>query len=489
MADKDRNMREEENRDVLEGKPVSRRDFLKIAGAAGAAVGLAGGLGGLIAACGEEETTTTAATGGTGTTATEGATTSVSAGAEKGAEIKIGFVSPLTGGIASFGVPDKYCMERAQEAIGEGVVCGDNKLHPVTIIIKDSQSDTARAAAVTGDLIQNEKVHLIVTASTPDTVCPVADQAEAMQTPCISNDCPWQAYVATRAAGDLNATFKWTYHTFWGLEDVQANFLAMWDQVPTNKKVGCMWSNDADGQAWKNGWAPIYESAGLTPTIPSDFTLNTEDFSTQIAQFKKDGCEIGLGVFIPPDFTTFWKQAMQQGWKPKVASFGKALLFPESLEALGDIGHGLTTEVWWTPYHPFKSSLTGETCQEFADEFTRRTGGQWTQPLLHFIVFEMAVDALKRATNPEDKNSILEAIKTTKLETIGGLIDFTAPVDPPGPPWEVGPRHVHENVYKTPQVGGQWRKGSKYPYELTIVTDAAAPGVGIPVQDKVQPLA
>ena len=100
----------------------------------------------------------------------------------------------------------------------------------------------------------------------------------------------------------------------------------------------------------------------------------------------------------------------------------------------------------------------------------------------------MAVDALKRATNPDDKRPILEAIKTTKLDTIGGLIDFTAPVAPVGPPWTTGPQHVVENVYKTPQVGGQWRKGTKYPFELTIVSDAAAKGIGIPVQDKVKPL-
>ncbi len=157
---------------------------------------------------------------------------------------------------------------------------------------------------------------------------------------------------------------------------------------------------------------------------------------------------------------------------------------------MGDVGNGLTTEVWWTPSHPFKSSLSGETCQEFADEYSRRGDGrQWTQPLLHYIVFELAVDALKRATNPEDKSSILEAIKATKLDTIGGLIDFTAPVSPPGPPWTTeAAAPVHENVYKTPLVGGQWRKGTTYPFELTIVTDAGAKGVGIPVQDKVQPL-
>ena len=31
---------------------------------------------------------------------------------------------------------------------------------------------------------------------------------------------------------------------------------------------------------------------------------------------------------IPPDFATFWSQAAQQGFKPKIVTIGKALLFP-----------------------------------------------------------------------------------------------------------------------------------------------------------------
>ena len=472
---------------------VSRRDFLKVAGVAGASIGVAGGLGGLLAACGgtEETTTTTAApapttTTGATTTTAAGATTTVSAGAEVGREVKIGFITPQTGGLASFGVPDKYCVARATEAIGDGVVCGDGKKHPIKIIIQDSQSDSNRAAQVTGDLINNEKADIITAASTPDTVAPVADTAEASGVPCITNDCPWQPYVGSRAQGDLTKTFKWTYHTFWGLEDVQATFLEMWGQVTNNKKVAAMFPNDADGNAWLPGWENVWAPAGLTPTIPSQFQTGTEDFTSQLAQFKKDGCEIGMGVFIPPDFTNFWKQAIQQGWKPKLATYAKALLFPQSVEALGDIANGLTTEVWWTPNHPFTSALLGETCKQFADKFTAaNNNAEWTQPLLHFIVFEMAIDALKRATSVDDKEAIITAVKTTKLDTIGGPIDFTAPVVGATPPFQVGPCHIVENVYKTPLVGGQWRKGTTYPFELTVVSTAAAKDLGIPVGDKV----
>ncbi len=101
MEDRDaRTPAQQESDAALTGKTVSRREFLKIAGVAGAAVGMGAGLGGLLAACGgEEETTTTAgatttAGGATTTTAAAETTTTVAAGAETGDEVKCGYVLP-----------------------------------------------------------------------------------------------------------------------------------------------------------------------------------------------------------------------------------------------------------------------------------------------------------------------------------------------------------------------------------------------------------
>jgi branched-chain amino acid transport system substrate-binding protein len=486
-------MPDKEETDPLEGKSVSRREFLKIAGIAGAAVGLSGGLGGLVAACGGGATTTTASTAVSSTTASSAtttttapaSTTTVSTGPATGREVKLGFVTPLTGGIASFGVPDQYCVTRANEAIGSGIVLGDGQMHPISITVSDSQSDTNRASQVTSDLINNTKVDIVLAASTPDTCVPVADQAEAYTTPCLTCDCPWQSYVGTRTKGDLTHVFQWTYHVFWGAEDMEANFLDMWSQVSTNKVLATMYPNDADGNALKPLFIPAYQAAGYTIVDGSGFQDGTEDFSAEISKFKSAGAEVGTGIFIPPDFTTFWKQAAQQSWVPKVATYAKALLFPQSVEALGSIANGLTTEVWWTPNHPFTSSLLNQTCQQFAADFEAKQKQEWTQPLMHFLVFEWAIDVLKRTTSVDDKNAIMTAVKATKLDTIAGPIDFTAPVEPAGPPWTAGPRHIVENVYKSPLVGGQWRKSTTYPFDLTIVSNAA--GSMITVQDKVAP--
>ena len=84
---------------------------------------------------------------------------------------------------------------------------------------KDSQSSGSRAAEVASELILGDKVDLIVASATPDTTNPVADQAEVNEVPCITTNCPWQPYFFGRK-GDPTKGFTWTYHFFWGLEDV-----------------------------------------------------------------------------------------------------------------------------------------------------------------------------------------------------------------------------------------------------------------------------
>ena len=463
----------------------SRRDFLRIAGIAGATVGAGAGLAGLLAACGGEAETTTTTAAATTTTAgpatTAGPTTTVTTAAEMGREIKIGWVSPLTGPLAWFGVPDKYCAERWGEFVTDGLMCGDGMNHPVTIITKDSQSDGNRAAQVAGDLVNNDKVDIVLVASTPDTVNPVADQCEALETPCLSNDCPWQPYFFGRG-GDPKVGFKWTYHAFWGAEDFTTAVDAMFRAVPTNMVVGGLWPNDADGNAFRPAWTAFLAENGYTLVDPGPYQNGTEDFTQQITQFKAAGVELLTGVVIPPDMTNFWKQASQQGWTPKVCAVGKALLFPQSVEAMGPIGNGLATELWWHKDFPFKSSLTGETCAELAADFEKRTEIQWTAPLLHYICFEMAVDTLKRTKSVDDKNAIMDAVRTMKVETIGGLVDFTSPVAD-------GSMHPVPNVYKTPLGGAQWLMlGGKWQFEEVIVNNAAAPMVTVQQPLKALPL-
>ena len=158
---------------------------------------------------------------------------------------------------------------------------------------------------------------------------------------------------------------------------------------------------------------------------------------------------------------------------------GKAIAFPSSIEALGDAGDGLTQEAWWTPNRPFKSSLTGQTSQQFSDAYEDSSKKPWNESLGYaHAMFEVALDTLKRTKDIESKASIRDALALTDLDTITGHVS-----------WKGGPLNPVKNVVRMPLVGGQWVKaspGGKSKYNLVVVNSDSSPNV--PVQAKIKPI-
>ena len=389
--------------------------------------------------------------------------------------IKIGYVTPQTGPLAGFAEADEYVISQLSEALDSSIETAGGAVK-FEVIVRDSQSNPNRAAEVARQLIVDDEVQLIVVASTPETTNPVSAQCELEGIPCISTIAPWQPWFIERQAnpGDPASweSFDYTYHFFWGLEDIIATYQGMWNQLDTNKQVGGLFPNDADGNAWGDanvGLPPALAQGGYTVIDTGRFQNLSDDFSAQINSFKGAGTDIVTGVVIPPDLTTFWTQANQQDFKPKVVSIAKAILFPVAVEALGEIGHNLSTEVWWSPSHPFSSSLSGKSAGEIAAGYTESSGRQWTQPIgfVHAL-FEVAVDSIKRAEDPFDPESLADAIAATNLDTVVGHVEFGAEGLPPA---------VAANVSKTPLVGGQWRLQDDGRFDLVIVENAAHPEI------------
>ena len=380
--------------------------------------------------------------------------------------LKVGHVSPRTGPLAGFAEADEFVLGAIQPLFSAGLE-NNGKTWSVEIISKDSQSNPNRAAEVAADLILGEEVDIIVAASTPDTVNPVSDQAEINEVPCITTDCPWQPYFFGRN-GVPGEGFRSTYHFFWGLEDVIAAFLDMWDGSGVAKRVAGLFPNDADGNAWgdaENGLPKPLAAAGYDLLDPGRYQPLSDDFSNQIAAFKEADCRIVTGNMIPPDFATFWAQSAQQGFEPKIVTIGKALLFPSVIESLGERGNGLSSEVWWSPNHPFSSSLTGASAKDLADGYSASSGRPWTQPIgFKHALFEVVADVIGRAEDLEDPEAVIASIVATDLNTIVGPVN-----------WAKGPIN---NVTKTPLVAGQWqREGGGF--ELKIVANAAAPEIPV----------
>lgn len=398
--------------------------------------------------------------------------------------LKLGYVSPQTGPLAAFAEADDFVIGNFLNSVKGGIKAG-GKMREVEVIVKDSQSNPNRAAEVAKELIVSDEIDMMLVASTPETTNPVATVCELEEVPCISTVAPWQPYVIGRQAnpGDPSTWqgFDYTYHFFWGLEDVISVFTNMWGQLDTNKSVGALFPNDGDGNAWGDpvvGFPPVLDKLGYSLTDTGRYQNLTDDFSAQISAFKQADVEIVTGVPIPPDFTTFWTQAGQQGFRPKCASIGKAILFPTAVEALGANGHNLSSEVWWTPSHPFSSSLNGLSAAEVANAYMSATGKQWTQPIgfVHAL-FEMAVDVLGRSEDVGDADANVAALAATNLNTIVGPIQFSGAGLPP----------FAKNVCKTPLVGGQWRLEDGNKYDLVITDNQTA--TNIPVGSDMQAIA
>jgi branched-chain amino acid transport system substrate-binding protein len=396
--------------------------------------------------------------------------------------LKIGYISPETGPLAPFGETDAFVVDEFRKVTQGGIQSG-GATRQVEILVRDCQSSSNRAAQVTAELIKSDWVDLIVTAGTPDIVDPVSDQCEINNTSCVSTDAPWESFFFGRG-GNPAKGFDWTYHFFWGSAYANQVTCDLFDDVPTGKVAGLLLANDIEGNLYSDpvkGCTPIFSSRGYKVFDPGRFQVNTNDFSVQISAFKNAQAEVLFGVIPLPTFSNFWAQAAQQGYKPKCINLGKAIEFPAAINSLGPRGLDLTVDVSFSPAHPFKSSLTGQSAAQLCDAFEEATKKQWSQALgFRHALFEVAVDVFKRAQKPNAAASVIEAVRTTRLDTIIGPVSWQGP--PPNQ-WTTIPV---KNVCTTPLVGAQWVPGKKWMNDLVVVDNRRYPP--IPVQRKMEPL-
>ena len=448
---------------------ISRRELLKRGGVGAALLVVPG----VLEACGTSTSTTTSGAATTlGTTATSAATTTTTPIA---GTLKIGFVSPRTGPAAAFGDPDPYVIDLARKSLASGLNIG-GKQYAVEILDRDGQSNPQRAAEVTQQLINQDGVDIMLATSTPEMTNPVADTSEAAGVPCISTIAPWEAWYFGRGAKQGEPSpFKYTFHFCFGVAEFAAVYDSLWSQLSTNKTVGVLWPNDADGNAIRQAMGPLLTKAGYTVVDPGAFTDGLNDFSAQIAQFKSAKCEIVNSFALPPDFATFWRQAAQQGFKPIIATIAKTGTFPSQVEALGPLGDKLSCALTWSPAFPYSSSLTGVSSKDLAAGYQTSSGKQWNGNLgSSLALLDAGCAALQASSNPKDKTAVAAAIKTLKVDTPLGTLDWAKPGPVPG-------------VVVTSLIGGQWVKGTTYPYDW--VTCENSLDTNIPVQAKLQPLA
>ncbi len=445
--------RQEAGRLLPEDPQLNRRSVLKGIGFGA----VAAGAGGVLAACGS---------------GIKGAGSSASG------SINIGFITPLTGQLAGFASGDQYVLSQIKltSAYKSGLKIG-GKTYKININVQDSQSSPTRAAQVAQQLILNH-ADLILTTSTPETTNPVAAACQKAGTPCLSTVVPWESWYAGLGGDPLKPTtdFKYVSMFFFGLKEFQGCFAPMWNKIHTNKVVACQYPNDSDGTAFRDGFEPLIKASGYKVVDGGPYADQTADFTSMISLFKSKHCEVFSNCPLPPDFNTFWKQASQQGFKPKIATVAKVLLFPADCAALGPtLVNNIATDSWWGPYMPYTSSLANLSAAQLAANYEAASGNQWLQSLgSSYSLFEVAKEAFSAVSDPHDKAAVASALHKVSYAGMCGPINFGS-----GPAPGVG---------IIPPLGVQWKAqpaGSKYPVEMKVVDNSL--NTSVKVQANLEP--
>jgi branched-chain amino acid transport system substrate-binding protein len=473
-------------------QPVTRRRFLALVAGACALAG-GGALGGTLSACGKDQvatnTTATIAPGQTTTTTTapRPTTTTVSTMPEMGRPLRIGVLTAKTGRLALFGKADRWWMEYAAKAMPDGIICGDRKLRKISFLTEDHGSAGSVSARAAGQLISEARVDLLMCSGAANVVNAAAAEAETRGCPFICDFVPWQSFLLDRG-GSPAKPFKWTYAHAYGLEDVADVFVRAWQQLSTNKKVGLLFADDEHGRLLAEHSAGLparAAEAGYEAVMPGFYPVPGGDFTLIIDELMKQGCEVCAGDLTTADLATFWQQARQRGFKPTIVSVSGAVQFPQAVDAVGSSAAGITAECLWQPTWPYTDSITGKTAAELARDYEAKTAEQWTIGVAQYAKFEWAVDVFRRVADIIDKEDTLARVRTTRLETCLGLIDFTAPVTSYYDPLKS--RRPAENVCKAPVGACQWVPGKTYPFEPTLV--ATGGSLQIPLEGSLTPMA
>lgn len=433
------------------------------------------------------------------------------------ATLTIGVVAARTGRLATLGDPLAHVTGLLRPALTRLVNSG--RTHPVRIVARDSRSTAEGGRRAVHELVHVEGAHVVVTLAGTQVLPAVADACEEAGTACVSSTFPWQVYYYGRGAADAadaddavsGPAFRSTFHFCWGLDDIAEVFADLWELAGgPARTVGCLWNDGPQGN-WsrheRHGFAPAararghrlvdpggYREPGAAPTadraaehtadrtpertadhetdrtadLPADLPA---DLTAYADAFDEAGADIVTSAATARDLAAYRALAAERGRRPRLITCSRWLAYPPSVAAAPAYGPAdrpaqadVATLVYWTPFHPYRSSLDGTTAAELAESYGQSTGRQWLQPLgLAYALFEVAAHALRTAADPTDRAAVAKSIARTRLDTVAGPLD-----------WTTGPV---PNVATLRLAGGQWQPThrSHHAYDLAILTNRTVP--------------
>lgn len=353
--------------------------------------------------------------------------------------IKIGFISPLSGGMAANGKDMLTGMELYLEEIGYQVAG-----RKIEFIVEDDEANPAVGLTKTRKLVEKDGVHIMtggLMASTAYALAPYIDSKEIPMTyPIMAADDITQRKIP-----------KWIIRTGWASSQPHHAFGDYAYHVLKFRKISVIAYDFAFGWECVGGFQKVFEDAGGKILQKIWVPLTAQDFSPYLAQISKDADAV-FAVFSGRLTMQFVKQYKEFGLKGKIPLIGGGTTTDEhALPSMGDEALDIIT-----PLH-YSEVLDNPANKKFVKAFREKakkaasyysegtyTGARWI------------IEAIKAINGDvENRTKLMAALRKVELKDV-----------PRGPMKLDDYGNPDQNIYirKVERAGGELRNTVIYTY-------------------------
>lgn len=342
----------------------------------------------------------------TGCAKSETTTTDASAKATKAsAPYKIGFIGPMTGDNANYGI---LISQAAKLAVEEQNAKGGINGAPVELIIEDSEGSPEKGAASFDKLYSSDKICALVGPVFTGVSFTVGDLCQENGVTMIT---PSGTHKDITAAGDY--VFRTVVSD--GLQGEVAG--AYFYNELGYKNIGCLYIMNDYSQGLYEGMKASFESYGGKVSAVETAQLGDKDFRTQLTRLKAAGVE---AIYIP-NYTVEMAQQLEQASQlginiPFLSCDGFSN--PEIYDLAGSYTDGV---IYIGPAKVEES----DSYKNFYDNYTKKFG-QSPDSFANnaYDGANIIMKAIEKAGS-SDRKAIRDAVATTKdYVGVTGVINF-----------------------------------------------------------------
>ena len=272
----------------------------------------------------------------------------------KADSIKVGVILPLTGNVASLGVPCRNGILLAVEKFNSG-----NTLitHRIDLIIEDSKAEAKTAVASFNKLVSIDNVQVIIGPLTSTETLAVAPLAEKRSVVIIS---PGASTPALSTAGDYIFRNELSDEQGGAAQAIFAyNILGF-------RRMACIYMNNDYGAGLYKVFKHDFENLGGQIVSIQPFQPDTVNFRTHLAKIKYANPD-ALFIIAVDEVVNIIKQSHEIDF---VVPFYATPIFENItyLDQLGDLAEG----VIYVYYGSFDPKSTDPISQDFINSYTDR---------------------------------------------------------------------------------------------------------------------